>query len=154
MRIISRTGESFYIDSSGHSMPLLDKLINKVIVFGMHFASLDIRQDSSVHHSVLEAIAEKENIEDKTFRVKTEIAFHGKLYEITGNDTLKRFQIMLMPIFGYVTTLEEKATRGKVSHKDLVEILKHGNKDDFRAGMFEHLKPHFDRLMSKRAESK
>jgi GntR family transcriptional regulator, transcriptional repressor for pyruvate dehydrogenase complex len=94
----------------------------------------------------LEAIAKKENGEDKTFRIKNEIAFHGKLYAITGNDTLKRFQIMLLPIFAYVVTLEEKPARGKVTHQDLVEILKNGNKDDFREGMYEHLKPHFDRL--------
>ncbi|HVK49359.1 MAG TPA: phosphoenolpyruvate carboxylase [Pseudobacter sp.] len=38
---------------------LVDSLINKIQVFGLHFASLDIRQDSSVHNTVLEAIAEK-----------------------------------------------------------------------------------------------
>jgi phosphoenolpyruvate carboxylase len=38
---------------------LVDGLINKVQVFGLHFASLDIRQDSSVHHVVLEEIAAK-----------------------------------------------------------------------------------------------
>ena len=36
---------------------LIDSLINKVELFGLHFASLDIRQDSSVHEKVLEAIA-------------------------------------------------------------------------------------------------
>ena len=39
---------------------LVDNLISKVHVFGLHFASLDIRQESSVHNKVLEAIAEKE----------------------------------------------------------------------------------------------
>jgi phosphoenolpyruvate carboxylase len=36
---------------------LVDNLINRVSTFGLHFASLDIRQDSTVHHKVLEAIA-------------------------------------------------------------------------------------------------
>ena len=36
---------------------LVDSLINKVEVFGLHFASLDIRQDSSIHGKVLDAIA-------------------------------------------------------------------------------------------------
>ncbi len=36
---------------------LVDGLINKIHVFGLHFASLDIRQDSSIHGKVLEAIA-------------------------------------------------------------------------------------------------
>ncbi|MFM6975291.1 MAG: phosphoenolpyruvate carboxylase [Sphingobacteriaceae bacterium] len=37
----------------------VNNLINKVETFGLHFASLDVRQDSSVHGRVLEAIAEK-----------------------------------------------------------------------------------------------
>jgi GntR family transcriptional repressor for pyruvate dehydrogenase complex len=55
---------------------------------------------------------------------------------------------MLMPVFGYVTTLEkqEEYRVGKVNHKDLVNILKSGTKDDFKTGMYEHLKPHFDSL--------
>jgi phosphoenolpyruvate carboxylase len=38
---------------------LVDNLMNKVQVFGLHFASLDVRQDSTVHNSVLEAIAKQ-----------------------------------------------------------------------------------------------
>ena len=95
----------------------------------------------------LEAIAKKESKDDSgSFRIKNEIAFHGKLYEMTGNDTLKRFQNMLLPIFGYVVKLEEEPVTGKVSHRDLVEILKHGTKEQFKKGMREHLMPHFNRL--------
>ncbi|HMG09428.1 MAG TPA: GntR family transcriptional regulator [Mucilaginibacter sp.] len=83
---------------------------------------------------------------EQIFRIKNEIAFHGKLYEIAGNDTLKRFQNMLLPIFGYVLKLEKEPVSGKVSHHDLLDLLKHGNKNDFRQGMYEHLKPHFDQL--------
>jgi len=96
----------------------------------------------------LEKIAKEEET-DTSFRVQNEIAFHGKLYEMTGNDTLKRFQIMLLPIFAYVTTQEEKPIRGKVSHKGLVKILKNGTKEDFKKGMLAHLQPHFDRLQHK-----
>jgi phosphoenolpyruvate carboxylase len=48
-------------------LPLLDKLINKVHVFGLHFASLDVRQDSSMHTKTFEAIAQKENILPKDY---------------------------------------------------------------------------------------
>jgi GntR family transcriptional regulator, transcriptional repressor for pyruvate dehydrogenase complex len=116
------------------------------LVLEMGLADLLYSRKTDQDIKELETIAKKENTEDKTFRIKNEIAFHGKLYEITGNDTLKRFQIMLLPIFGYVVTLEEKPTRGKVNHQQLVEILKNGTKEDFKKGMYEHLKPHFDRL--------
>lgn len=94
----------------------------------------------------LENIAKKEVNDDKSFRIKNEIAFHGKLYEMSGNNTLKRFQIMLLPIFDYVVTLEKTPTRGKVNHMDLVQILKTGTIEDFKSGMQAHLQPHFDRL--------
>lgn len=94
----------------------------------------------------LEKIAKTQNLEDDSFRIKHEIDFHGKLYEISGNETLRRFQKMLLPIFGYVTSKEDKPTRGKTSHLDLVEILKTGTLEEFNKGMEEHLQPHFDRL--------
>jgi len=44
---------------NGLFLHLVDDLINKVNIFGLHFASLDFRQHSSVHGSVLNMIAEK-----------------------------------------------------------------------------------------------
>jgi phosphoenolpyruvate carboxylase len=38
---------------------LIDQLINRVQIFGLHFASLDVRQDSNVHGKVLASIAQK-----------------------------------------------------------------------------------------------
>ena len=45
---------------NGLFLYLVDNFINKVNVFGLHFASLDIRQESVVHNTVLEAISKKE----------------------------------------------------------------------------------------------
>jgi len=42
---------------NGLFLHLLDNLISKVQIFGLHFASLDVRQDSSVHEKVIEDIA-------------------------------------------------------------------------------------------------
>jgi phosphoenolpyruvate carboxylase len=39
-------------------LQLVENLINRVCIFGLHFASLDIRQESTVHHKVLNAISE------------------------------------------------------------------------------------------------
>lgn len=43
-------------------LSMLDKVINKVHVFGLHFASLDVRQESSVHNKVLTEIVGKEGL--------------------------------------------------------------------------------------------
>ena len=95
---------------------------------------------------VLEGIVKKEKVADDVFRVNSEIAFHGKLYEITGNETLKRFQIMLLPVFDYVIKNENKSIRSTVSHADLVKILKEGSKEEFVIAMREHLRPHYENL--------
>lgn len=92
------------------------------------------------------ALAEKKKGKNQAFRIENEIAFHGKIYQMTGNDTLKRFQSMLLPIFGYLVSLEKVPIIGKVTHLDLVEILKNGTKEEFRQGMHDHLKHHFDKL--------
>lgn len=46
---------------------LVDNLISKVHVFGLHFASLDVRQESSVHNTVLESIASKDDALPKNY---------------------------------------------------------------------------------------
>ncbi|WP_126973459.1 phosphoenolpyruvate carboxylase [Gynurincola endophyticus] len=53
---------------NGLFLSLVENLINKIYVFGLHFASLDIRQDSSVHASVLQEIATKEGYLDKNYQ--------------------------------------------------------------------------------------
>lgn len=93
----------------------------------------------------LEEIARNE-IPEKAFGVDNEIAFHGKLYEMTGNQTLKRFQLLLLPVFAYAMSLKTKFKTGNIKHMDLVEILKKGTRRDFKEGMFEHLHPHYERL--------
>ena len=40
----------------------VEELINKIEIFGMHFASLDVRQESSVHGKLLHAVAENSNV--------------------------------------------------------------------------------------------
>ena len=84
------------------------------------------------------------------FNIGHEVAFHGKLYEITGNETLKKFQKMLLPVFDYVhhSGLLGKQTelRNFVSHKGLVDVLEEGTPEKFRNSMRKHLENHFARL--------
>ena len=100
----------------------------------------------------LEEIVANEPLNPDTtiFNIVDEIAFHGKLYEISGNQTLKDFQQMLLPVFQYVHTsgLLTKPTPSKtfISHRGLVDILKVGNPEVFRNAMRKHLDNHFARL--------
>lgn len=51
-RLIIKDHQSLYVDE-------VNDLINKVKIFGFYFASLDIRQDSRVHHNVLTNIVKE-----------------------------------------------------------------------------------------------
>ena len=90
--------------------------------------------------------------EHHLFNVEHEIRFHGKLYEITGNETLKKFQKMLLPVFDFVhhsgLLRKQASLKTFVSHKGLVEILEKGNPEQFRNAMRKHLENHFSRLFS------
>ncbi len=46
---------------------LVDNLINKVEIFGLHFASIDIRQESTVHAKLMETLAEKTDYLPKNY---------------------------------------------------------------------------------------
>ncbi|HEU4606746.1 MAG TPA: FadR/GntR family transcriptional regulator, partial [Chitinophagaceae bacterium] len=88
--------------------------------------------------------------EHHLFNIDHEIAFHGKLYEISGNEALKKFQRMLLPVFDYVhhSGLLKKQTLLKsfVSHKGLVDVLENGSPELFRNAMRNHLENHFARI--------
>lgn len=49
-------------EHNGLFLSLVNNLISKVNLFGLHFATLDIRQDSSILTSVMAEIVEKENL--------------------------------------------------------------------------------------------
>ena len=129
----------------------LKDLFELRLVLEMGLADLLYARMTDKDLKELEQIVDKEvNKVQKPFKVKYEIAFHGKLYQMTGNETFNRFQNLLLPVFEYVVNEEEKingATKvGKVTHRDLLDLLKNGVPEDFRHAMKEHLSPHFEKL--------
>lgn len=86
------------------------------------------------------------------FRVEEEIRFHGKLYEITRNELLKKFQRLLLPVFNYVHlsgVLKRPIEMKKfASHKELVDVIESGDAEALRNAMRNHLENHFSRLFS------
>ncbi|HEX7757285.1 MAG TPA: GntR family transcriptional regulator [Niabella sp.] len=88
--------------------------------------------------------------------VKYDIEFHSMLYQLSGNETIMRFQKMLQPIFDHVyaklsessdayskNTIEEK---DPVTHQDLVNTLQHGTLETFRSQMRKHLMVYFKKV--------
>ena len=90
---------------------------------------------------------------DTLFDIDHEVQFHGKLYDITRNDTLRGFQKMLLPVFNYVYSSglikrNPGVDRRFVSHKDLLEVLEKGDAGQFAQAMRMHLENHYIRLFS------
>lgn len=107
-------------------------------------------QDIEELKSIVEG--EPDLSEDLHFQIEHESRFHGKLYEITGNQTLKKFQKLLLPLFDYVHRsglLGKTVAKTKyVSHKGIVQTIEHGSPEMLRNAMRNHLENHFVRLFS------
>jgi len=100
----------------------------------------------------LKAIVKTEPKKAQThlFQIEQEIKFHGKLYDITGNETLKNFQKMLLPVFHYVhqsgLLKKQVVLKQFVSHAGLIELIEKGSAEKLRNGIRNHLENHFCRL--------
>lgn len=55
-------------EHNGLFINYLDRMISKVEMFGLYFASLDVRQDSSVHQQLIHTIADKTNLLPKNYK--------------------------------------------------------------------------------------
>lgn len=101
----------------------------------------------------LKAIVKSEPKKAQThlFQIEQEIKFHGKLYDITGNETLKNFQKMLLPIFDYVhqsgILKKQIVLKQFVSHAGLIELIEKGSAEKLRNGIRNHLENHFLRIL-------
>lgn len=59
LQTLEQIRQIIIMQHNGLFLHTVNSLINKIEIFGLHFASLDIRQDSSVHSQVLEALSKK-----------------------------------------------------------------------------------------------
>jgi len=98
--------------------------------------------------------SEEKRCDSFNFYLETEKQFHGKLYEMAGNEILRKFQDVFMPIFQYVHDLNRYQTAyilpegsKQISHRDLLEELKHGTPASFRELMREHLNAHYTKVL-------
>jgi DNA-binding FadR family transcriptional regulator len=94
-------------------------------------------------------VTKEENTQDKKEKLKYDVEFHSMLYKISGNDTILRFQAMLLPIFDYVYNVKVKSqveNNNYVTHRVLLNTLKNGTPGEFRNNMKNHLMEYFEVL--------
>jgi DNA-binding FadR family transcriptional regulator len=120
------------------------------LVLEVGLGDLLFERKTEAHLKKLSSIVEREQkATTQIERVRCEVDFHATLYEMAGNETLKKFQTILMPVFEYVVEYESKLSHtstGSVTHADLVKILHGDNREEFPNAMRKHLLPHFEHL--------
>ncbi len=91
----------------------------------------------------------------RAISIDSEVEFHGKLYEIAGNPTLRRMQSILWPVFDYLEKLEEEKGEephlSEVSHSTLIDIIETGTPYQYQEAIKMHLKVHLDRIREEAA---
>jgi len=101
----------------------------------------------------LEKIVEEGAADELNFyRAESENDFHSKLYEITENESIMQFQEIIYPVSMFVRDkfkdffepinkeLQEKGAL--VTHQDLLDTIKAGDKEALRRGMEQHFAPY------------
>ncbi len=122
------------------------------LIMEIGMADLILRRIRPEDLDILEDIVRDEpaSTAQHLFDAAQEIRFHGKLYEITGNDTLKRFQQMLLPVFQYVheSGILAKKIRVKdyISHRGILDVIRRDDPRALRDAMRSHFENHFQRL--------
>ena len=89
---------------------------------------------------------EEQNPRDYHASIRCDILFHSKLYSITENAILQKFQALLKPHMENRQNLfdpDRFSNPEHKTHRDLLESLRKGNVDDFMKVMNEHLHPSF-----------
>lgn len=96
-------------------------------------------------------LRESYDMETTLFQIEEEVAFHGKLYKISGNKMLMDFQELLLPIFQYVHDSgllnKNRSPKEFVSHQQLVALLKGDDVMAFKDGIRKHLDNHYYHLL-------
>ncbi len=133
---------------------ILENLFELRLILEMGMADFLFERKTQKDLDELEEIVvdEEESDADKShFSLDKEIAFHGKLYQMSNNKTLQRFQHLLLPVFEYVhlkntpQDFKYRYSSGHfVTHRMLMDNIKIGTPETFRSAMRRHLEPHFD----------
>lgn len=149
------SGISRILDPTFLSKESLKDLFELRLVLEVGMADLLFARKSDEDIEKLLDIANREKqdpacADSQEVRTSYEIEFHSQLYAVSGNETLSRFQKMLLPVFNYMmeieSTLDKEPPRGNINHFDLIETLKSGTPDEFKKNMRNHLTPHYARL--------
>lgn len=101
-------------------------------------------------------VAVGEALGDNKYAPVSEYDFHTKLYEITGNQTVEQFQLIIHPVFNFIKSKEkdffEPVTRElekngeTVSHEQLLALIRKRDEEGYSRAIRQHFKPYTEYL--------
>lgn len=95
--------------------------------------------------------------------IKSELAFHTKLYLICRNEVIQNVLTIILPLFSFLNEhfdefipFNEKfsKTRKLVRHEDLLVYLKNGDRDGYRVAIVRHLEAYIEFIKQKQLTKK
>lgn len=121
------------------------------LILEQGLAEIIFKRRTVEHIKELRQIVKQEtSSKNRGISIKSEVDFHGTLYKIAGNKTVKRMQSILWPVFEYLKKSEEKKgfkpQISHISHSNLVDIIEYGTPAQYQEAIKEHLKVHLDRI--------
>lgn len=86
--------------------------------------------------------------ENNEYAIISELSFHAKLYEITGNRTISEFQEIIHPVMTFVKekfrdfiepiNVEMSKKDMLITHTDLLEYIKKGDETGYKRALEQH----------------
>ena len=111
---------------------------------------LFLRKTNDDLKALEEIVMKDEKSKNKIESRQHDIEFHSMLYKVSGNQTIQRFQKILLPIFEYADNdlyaINSDKTTGYVYHRGILNTLKDGTPEEFRNNMRHHLMQYFNKL--------
>ena len=107
IRDLNNIKEMIIYKHNGLFLHLVDNLINKINVFGLHFASLDIRQDSRVHDQLFEELVSNNIIPSNYLTLDNDKKIDFLSSEIKSSPDLKFKDPLMNDTIRSITTIKD-----------------------------------------------
>jgi DNA-binding FadR family transcriptional regulator len=131
----------------------MDEIFELRLILEMGIAEiLFIRKTAEDIEELRKIVGKEKSSATRAISIKSEVEFHGKLYDIAGNTTIRRTQAILWPVFEYLEKMElekgEQPHLSEVSHHMLIDIIEKGTPREYQEAIEKHLKVHLDRIIN------
>lgn len=110
----------------------------------------------------LEKLVERHEVfENNIFLPEDDFEFHAKLFEISGNEMARQFQKIIRPTYDFINKnfkdffdpfIKTTSRDELISHKDLLELIKAGNPDEYKKAIGKHVALYMNLIQLKKSE--